>query len=162
MCWILTFLLFILSEVQQQPQPHHQQQQQQQQPQNLSNGAAYNNGNQSNVGQGMYSMPPPQYIMPSGHTDSGIQSLVNNKFFQPSRAPPPQAANACAYQSMGYSHFQVIIVIIFLSKYSLEIWQFKLKSDELQLQMPPYGYHYPPTPVQQWRSSSSQQEVARA
>lgn len=76
-------------------------------------------GNQNN--QGMYSMPPP-FMMPSGgHTDSGIQSLVNNKFFQTNRPPPP-AANACAYQSMGYGQFQAVS---------------------------PYGYPYPPTPVQQ-------------
>ncbi|XP_043280347.1 DEAD-box ATP-dependent RNA helicase 20-like isoform X2 [Venturia canescens] len=72
-------------------------------------------------GQGMYSMPPP-FIMPSGgHTDTSIQSLVNNKFFQTNRPPPPPA-NPCAYQSMSYGQFQAV---------------------------PPYGYPYPPTPVQQ-------------
>lgn len=71
-------------------------------------------------GPNVYSMPPP-FMMPSGgHTDSGIQNLVNNKFFQTNRPPPN--AGACAYQSMGYSQFQA---------------------------MPPYGYPYPPTPVQQ-------------
>lgn len=75
-------------------------------------------GNQN--GPNVYSMPPP-FMMPSGgHTDSGIQSLVNNKFFQTNRPPPN--AGACAYQSMGYGQFQA---------------------------MPPYGYPYPPTPVQQ-------------
>ncbi|XP_015111886.1 DEAD-box ATP-dependent RNA helicase 20 isoform X1 [Diachasma alloeum] len=75
-------------------------------------------GNQN--GQGLYSMPPP-FIMPSGgHADSGIQSIVNNKFFQTNRPPP--TANACAYQSMSYGQFQAV---------------------------PPYGYPYPPTPVQQ-------------
>lgn len=69
----------------------------------------------------MYSMPPP-FMMPSagGHTDSGMQSLVNNKFFQTNRPPPN--TGACAYQSMGYSQFQAV---------------------------PPYTYPYPPTPVQQ-------------
>ncbi|XP_057324516.1 uncharacterized protein LOC130667096 isoform X1 [Microplitis mediator] len=75
-------------------------------------------GNQN--GQNVYSIPPP-YLMPStGHTDSGIQSLVSNKFFQTNRPPP--TANACAYQSMGYGQFQTVA---------------------------PYGYTYPPTPVQQ-------------
>lgn len=79
------------------------------------------NGYNSNQnGQSMYSMPPP-FMMPSGgHTDSGIQSLVNNKFFQTNRPPPN--TGACAYQSMGYGQFQAV---------------------------PPYGYPYPPTPVQQ-------------
>lgn len=73
-------------------------------------------------GPNVYSMPPP-FIMPSnGHADSGIQNLVNNKFFQTNRPPPN--AGACAYQSMGYGQFQAV---------------------------PPYGYPYPPTPVQQWR-----------
>ncbi|XP_014470818.1 PREDICTED: DEAD-box ATP-dependent RNA helicase 20-like isoform X3 [Dinoponera quadriceps] len=77
------------------------------------------NGGQN--GPNVYSMPPP-FMMPSGgHTDSGIQNLVNNKFFQTTNRPPPNAG-ACAYQSMGYSQFQA---------------------------MPPYGYPYPPTPVQQ-------------
>ncbi|XP_033333911.1 uncharacterized protein LOC117224850 [Megalopta genalis] len=71
-------------------------------------------------GQGVYSMPPP-FMMPSnGHTDSGMQSLVNNKFFQTNRPPPN--TGACAYQSMGYGQFQAV---------------------------PPYSYPYPPTPVQQ-------------
>lgn len=79
---------------------------------------SFNGGQQS--GQSMYSMPPP-FMMPSaGHTDSSIQSLVNNKFFQTNRPPP--GPNACAYQSMGYGQFQAV---------------------------PPYGYPYPPTPVQQ-------------
>lgn len=74
-------------------------------------------------GPNMYSMPPP-FMMPSGgHAESGIQNLVNNKFFQANRPPPN--AGACAYQSMGhYSQFQAV---------------------------PTYGYPYPPTPVQQWR-----------
>lgn len=77
------------------------------------------NGNQTG-GQNVYSMPPP-FMMPSGgHTDSGMQSLVNNKFFQTNRPPPN--TGACAYQSMGYSQFQAV---------------------------PPYSYPYPPTPVQQ-------------
>lgn len=76
------------------------------------------NGGQN--GPNMYSMPPP-FMMPSGgHADSGIQNLVNNKFFQTTRPPPN--AGACAYQSMGYGQFQAV---------------------------PPYGYPYPPTPVQQ-------------
>ncbi|XP_012542318.1 DEAD-box ATP-dependent RNA helicase 20 isoform X2 [Monomorium pharaonis] len=76
--------------------------------------------------QHVYSAMPPPFMMPSGaagHADSGIQSLVNNKFFQTAatnRAPPN--AGACAYQSMGYGQFQAV---------------------------PPYGYPYPPTPVQQ-------------
>ncbi|EFN81574.1 Probable ATP-dependent RNA helicase DDX17 [Harpegnathos saltator] len=71
-------------------------------------------------GPNVYSMPPP-FMMPSGGpTDSGIQNLVSNKFFQTNRPPPN--AGACAYQSMGYGQFQA---------------------------MPPYGYPYPPTPVQQ-------------
>ncbi|XP_072762880.1 uncharacterized protein [Anoplolepis gracilipes] len=72
-------------------------------------------------GPNVYSMPPP-FMMPSGgHADSGIQNLVNNKFFQTNRPPPN--AGACAYQSMGhYSQFQAV---------------------------PTYGYPYPPTPVQQ-------------
>ncbi|XP_071565797.1 uncharacterized protein [Temnothorax nylanderi] len=75
-------------------------------------------GNQN--GPNVYSMPPP-FMMPSGgHADSGIQNLVNNKFFQTNRPPPN--AGACAYQSMGYGQFQAV---------------------------PPYGYPYPPTPVQQ-------------
>ncbi|XP_034948392.1 DEAD-box ATP-dependent RNA helicase 20-like isoform X2 [Chelonus insularis] len=77
------------------------------------------NGNQN--GQGVYSMPPP-FLMPSGgHTESGIQSLVSNKFFQTNRPPP--TANPCAYQSMGYGQFHQAVS--------------------------PYGYPYPPTPVQQ-------------
>ncbi|KAG7188356.1 hypothetical protein KM043_008012 [Ampulex compressa] len=75
-------------------------------------------GNQS--GQNMYSMPPPFMVPSGGHTDSGIQSLVNNKFFQTNRPPPN--TGACAYQSMGYGQFQAV---------------------------PPYGFPYPPTPVQQ-------------
>lgn len=76
-------------------------------------------GNQTG-GQSMYSMPPP-FMMPSGgHTDSGMQSLVNNKFFQTNRPPPN--TGACAYQSMGYGQFQAV---------------------------PSYSYPYPPTPVQQ-------------
>lgn len=83
--------------------------------QNRQNGY---NGNQN--GPNVYSMPPP-FMMPSGgHADSGIQNLVNNKFFQTNRPPPN--AGACAYQSMGYGQFQAV---------------------------PPYGYPYPPTPVQQ-------------
>ncbi|XP_017879415.1 DEAD-box ATP-dependent RNA helicase 20 [Ceratina calcarata] len=78
------------------------------------------NANQTAGGQGVYSMPPP-FMMPSGgHTDSGMQSLVNNKYFQTNRPPPN--TGACAYQSMGYSQFQAV---------------------------PPYSYPYPPTPVQQ-------------
>ncbi|KAK0168720.1 hypothetical protein PV327_002494 [Microctonus hyperodae] len=87
---------------------------------NMNTGQRQNGyaGNQN--GQGIYSMPPP-FIMPSGgHNDTGIQSLVNNKFFQTNRPPP--TANACAYQSMGYGQFQAVS---------------------------PYGYPYPPTPVQQ-------------
>lgn len=77
------------------------------------------NGNQTG-GQNVYSMPPP-FMMPSnGHTDSGMQSLVNNKFFQTNRPPPN--TGACAYQSMGYGQFQAVS---------------------------PYSYPYPPTPVQQ-------------
>ncbi|XP_015517910.1 uncharacterized protein [Neodiprion pinetum] len=76
------------------------------------------NGNQN--GQGMYSMPPPFMMPPGSHTDAGIQSLVNNKFFQTNRPPP--GTNPCAYQSMGYGQFQPVS---------------------------PYGYPYPPTPVQQ-------------
>lgn len=71
-------------------------------------------------GPNVYSMPPPFMMPSSGHTDSGIQNLVNNKFFQTNRPPPN--AGACAYQSMSYGQFQA---------------------------MPPYGYPYPPTPVQQ-------------
>ncbi|EZA54645.1 hypothetical protein DMN91_007010 [Ooceraea biroi] len=83
--------------------------------QNRQNGF---NGGQN--GPNVYSMPPP-FMMPSGgHADSGIQNLVNNKFFQTNRPPPN--AGACAYQSMGYGQFQAV---------------------------PPYGYPYPPTPVQQ-------------
>lgn len=78
---------------------------------------SFNNGQN---GPNVYSMPPP-FMMPSGgHTDSGIQSLVNNKFYQTNRPPPN--AGACAYQSMGYGQFQAV---------------------------PPYGYPYQPTPVQQ-------------
>ncbi|XP_018399400.1 PREDICTED: ATP-dependent RNA helicase DBP2-like [Cyphomyrmex costatus] len=83
--------------------------------QNRQNGF---NGNQS--GPNVYSMPPPFMMPSSGHADSGIQNLVNNKFFQTNRPPPN--AGACAYQSMGYGQFQAV---------------------------PPYGYPYPPTPVQQ-------------
>ncbi|XP_015595573.1 DEAD-box ATP-dependent RNA helicase 20 isoform X2 [Cephus cinctus] len=80
-----------------------------------------NNGyGSSQNNQGMYSIPPPFMMPPGGHTDSSIQSLVNNKFFQTNRPPP--GTNACAYQSMGYGQFQAV---------------------------PPYGYPYPPTPVQQ-------------
>ncbi|XP_020282118.1 DEAD-box ATP-dependent RNA helicase 20-like isoform X2 [Pseudomyrmex gracilis] len=76
------------------------------------------NGGQN--GPNVYSMPPP-FMMPSnGHADSGIQNLVNNKFFQTNRPPPN--TGACAYQSMGYGQFQAVT---------------------------PYGYPYPPTPVQQ-------------
>jgi len=85
--------------------------------QNRQNG--FSNGQN---GPNVYSMPPP-FMMPSGgHADSGIQNLVNNKFFQTNRPPPN--AGACAYQSMGahYSQFQAV---------------------------PTYGYPYPPTPVQQ-------------
>ncbi|KAL6424397.1 hypothetical protein ACFW04_009879 [Cataglyphis niger] len=84
--------------------------------QNRQNG--FSNGQN---GPNMYSMPPP-FMMPSGgHADSGIQNLVNSKFFQTNRPPPN--AGACAYQSMGhYSQFQAV---------------------------PTYGYPYPPTPVQQ-------------
>ncbi|XP_029174633.1 DEAD-box ATP-dependent RNA helicase 20-like [Nylanderia fulva] len=84
--------------------------------QNRQNGF---NGGQN--GPNVYSMPPP-FMMPSGGpADSGIQNLVNNKFFQTNRPPPN--AGACAYQSMGhYSQFQAV---------------------------PTYGYPYPPTPVQQ-------------
>lgn len=84
--------------------------------QNRQNGF---NGGQN--GPNVYSMPPP-FMMPSGgHAESGIQNLVNNKFFQTNRPPPN--AGACAYQSMGhYSQFQAV---------------------------PTYGYPYPPTPVQQ-------------
>ncbi|CAL7938764.1 unnamed protein product [Xylocopa violacea] len=80
---------------------------------------AYNT-NQTAGGQSVYSMPPPFMMPSSGHTDSGMQSLVNNKFFQTNRPPPN--TGACAYQSMGYSQFQAV---------------------------PPYSYPYPPTPVQQ-------------
>lgn len=83
--------------------------------QNRQNGY---NGNQN--GPNVYSMPPPFMMPSSGHADSGIQNLVNNKFFQTNRPPPN--AGACAYQSMGYGQFQAV---------------------------PPYGYPYPPTPVQQ-------------
>ncbi|XP_012273573.1 DEAD-box ATP-dependent RNA helicase 20 [Orussus abietinus] len=146
---------------QQQPQQQQQQQQQQQRQSNMyqngyqsSGSPPYQNGtatgyqtggapryqNRTNGYQGnrfnsrqqqngyvggqssqsVYSMPPPFMMPPNGHTDSGIQSLVNNKFFQANRPPP--ATNACAYQSMGYGQFQAV---------------------------PPYGYPYPPTPVQQ-------------
>ncbi|XP_043464027.1 DEAD-box ATP-dependent RNA helicase 20-like isoform X2 [Leptopilina heterotoma] len=147
-----------VAQTAQQPQQHHHQQQQQQQPRQ-SNGYHHSGGYQANGngiqntyqatsapryqnrvgyqgsrfnnrqstfnggqnGQCMYSMPPP-FMMPSaGPTDSSIQSLVNNKFFQPTNRPPP-GPNACAYQSMGYGQFQAV---------------------------PPYGYPYPPTPVQQ-------------
>ncbi|XP_014234831.1 DEAD-box ATP-dependent RNA helicase 20-like isoform X2 [Trichogramma pretiosum] len=74
--------------------------------------------------QGMYSIPQA-FMMPSAAaaaaTDSTLQSIVNNKFFQTNR--PPTTANPCAYQSaMSYGQFQAV---------------------------PPYGYPYPPTPVQQ-------------
>lgn len=49
--------------------------------------------------QGMYSVPPPQYML-QANSDAGVQSLINHKFFQPNR-PPPQT-NPCAYQS-GYA-----------------------------------------------------------
>ncbi|XP_031834067.1 uncharacterized protein LOC116427636 isoform X2 [Nomia melanderi] len=78
------------------------------------------NGSQTAGGQNVYSMPPPFMIPSNGHTDSGMQSLVNNKFFQTNRPPPN--TGACAYQSMGYGQFQAV---------------------------PPYSYPYPPTPVQQ-------------
>ncbi|KAL6260015.1 hypothetical protein P5V15_009922 [Pogonomyrmex californicus] len=83
--------------------------------QNRQNGF---NSNQN--GPNVYSMPPPFMMPSSGHADSGIQNLVNNKFFQTNRPPPN--TGACAYQSMGYGQFQAV---------------------------PPYGYPYPPTPVQQ-------------
>lgn len=89
-------------------QSQQQQQQAQQQPQQST----------------MYSIPQA-FMMPttaSHATDSSIQSLVNNKFFQTSRAPAT-AANPCAYQSaISYGQFQAV---------------------------PQYGYPYPPTPVQQ-------------
>lgn len=79
-----------------------------------------NSFNSGQNGPNVYSMPPP-FMMPSGgHADSGIQNLVNNKFFQTNRPPPN--TGACAYQSMGYGQFQAVT---------------------------PYGYPYPPTPVQQ-------------
>ncbi|XP_011168950.1 DEAD-box ATP-dependent RNA helicase 20 isoform X2 [Solenopsis invicta] len=85
--------------------------------QNRQNGFS-SNQNQPNV----YSMPP-HFMMPSGGpADSGIQNLMNNKFFQTNRPPPN--AGACAYQSMGYGHPTLQAV-------------------------PPYAYTYPPTPVQQ-------------
>lgn len=76
---------------------------------NASNGQRTNNGYQGQKytrqqnytdtqGQGVYSVPPPFMMQPS--TDAGVQTLINHKFFQPSR-PPPQS-NPCAYQN-GYA-----------------------------------------------------------
>lgn len=43
---------------------------------------------------------PQQYMMANPTaTDAGMQSILNNKFFQTSRLP--SSANPCAYQSMG-------------------------------------------------------------
>lgn len=75
---------------------------------NMNNGGQrYNNRNQNGNGSGyqgssptsgMYSMPPPAYMMQGQSQDGNIQSLLNNKFFQTNRPP---TNNPCAYQSMG-------------------------------------------------------------
>lgn len=68
----------------------------------------YNNGNQryshrqtyghhTNANASMYTMPPQYMLQPS--PNDGMQSIINNKFFQSSRLP--NTVNPCAYQSMG-------------------------------------------------------------
>ncbi|XP_026289769.1 uncharacterized protein LOC113214569 isoform X2 [Frankliniella occidentalis] len=60
----------------------------------------YANGQGGHSGQ-MFNMPPPFMMQPTA--DGGVQSLINNKFFQTNR--PPQASGACAYQSMSPSAY---------------------------------------------------------
>lgn len=60
----------------------------------------YANGQGGPNGQ-MFNMPPPFMMQPTA--DGGVQSLINNKFFQTNR--PPQASGACAYQSMSPSAY---------------------------------------------------------
>ncbi|XP_022910830.1 uncharacterized protein [Onthophagus taurus] len=47
---------------------------------------------------GMYTMPH-QYMMPPPQTNDGLQSIMNNKFFQTRGLP--NNANPCGYQSLG-------------------------------------------------------------
>lgn len=88
--------------------------------QNNYSGGVQNRQQQQQQQQGVYSVPPGYMVQSTSPADRGIQSLVNNKFFQPNR-PSPTTANPCAYQSMSYGQFQAL----------------------------PYAYSYPPTPVQQ-------------
>lgn len=60
----------------------------------------YANSQGGHSGQ-MFNMPPPFMMQPTA--DGGVQSLINNKFFQTNR--PPQASGACAYQSMSPSAY---------------------------------------------------------
>lgn len=60
----------------------------------------YANSQGGHNGQ-MFNMPPPFMMQPTA--DGGVQSLINNKFFQTNR--PPQASGACAYQSMSPSAY---------------------------------------------------------
>ena len=70
-----------------------------QRPNNGYQGQKYSRQNYTDTqGQGVYSVPPPFMMQPN--TDAGVQTLINHKFFQPSR-PPPQS-NPCAYQN-GYA-----------------------------------------------------------
>ena len=48
---------------------------------------------------GMYTMPHHQYMMPAPQSADGIQSLMNNKFFQTRGLP--STSNPCGYQSIG-------------------------------------------------------------
>lgn len=73
---------------------------------NVASGNGYQGqrySRQPNFGDnnGMYSVPPP-FMVPS-NSEAGVQSIINHKFFQPSR-PPPQT-NPCAYQN-GYTYPQ--------------------------------------------------------
>jgi len=58
------------------------------------------NGQNGGGNQGMFNMPPPFLVQPGS---DGVQSLINNKFFQTNRPPP--SSNACAYQSISPSAF---------------------------------------------------------
>lgn len=46
----------------------------------------------------IYSVPP-QYMMPSVAAPDDIHCLINHKFFQNNRPPPPN--NPCGYQSIS-------------------------------------------------------------
>lgn len=51
--------------------------------------------NHANANPNMYQMPPHYMLQPS--PNDGMQSILNNKFFQSNRLP--STVNPCAYQS---------------------------------------------------------------